>query len=318
MTVTPALPDYHLLRPNAVGIPLLLRNGDRLTHRQQATLFDVLGEDHAADLPTANLSKSARAYLAALGVLDPDADAEAAGLIWLHALAIGYSPAYLVENADGIRRDWPRIPLPSTRRALEASAALGEQLAALLDPDVEVPGVTTGKVAPVFRTIGPITKSGGGAIDPSGGDLALTAGWGHSGKDGVTMPAKGRIEARPYTPEERQAITAEAAARTVSAKSLLGLLGAETYDVYLNDSAYWRHVPRNVWEYRIGGYQILKKWLSYREADLLGRSLTPEEARQVTNISRRLAAILLLQPKADENYERVKAHAFPWPTIVPA
>ena len=34
---------------------------------------------------------------------DPDADAKTAGLVWMHALAIGYSPAYLSENADGIR-----------------------------------------------------------------------------------------------------------------------------------------------------------------------------------------------------------------------
>ena len=34
----------------------------------------------------------------------------------MHALAIGYSPAYLSENADGIRRDWPRIPLPADER----------------------------------------------------------------------------------------------------------------------------------------------------------------------------------------------------------
>ena len=63
----------------------------------------------------------------------------------MHALAIGYSPAYLSENADGIRRDWPRIPLPDNRKTLEASAALGRQVAALLDTESEVSGVTAGK-----------------------------------------------------------------------------------------------------------------------------------------------------------------------------
>ena len=92
-------------------------------------------------MPTANLSPAARAYLAALGIADPDDDAEIAPglrayeLIWLHALAIGYSPAYLRENADGIRGDWPRIPLPASRDALLASAALGQQIAALLDTE---------------------------------------------------------------------------------------------------------------------------------------------------------------------------------------
>ena len=67
---------------------------------------------------TANLSPSARAYLASLGLPDPDADQATAELIWYHALAVGYSPAYLAENADGIRQDWPRIPLPQAKDAL--------------------------------------------------------------------------------------------------------------------------------------------------------------------------------------------------------
>ena len=49
------------------------------------------------------------------------------------------------------------------------------------------------------------------------------------------------------------------------------LLGSATRNVYLNDVAYWKNVPANVWEYYIGGYQVIKKWLSYRENGLLGR-----------------------------------------------
>ena len=44
------------------------------------------------------------------------------------ALAIGYAPACLTEKADGIRQDWPRIPLPDTREVLEHSACLGRSL----------------------------------------------------------------------------------------------------------------------------------------------------------------------------------------------
>jgi len=65
--------------------------------------------------PRANLSKPVRTYLAKLGIKDPDADAMTTGLIWMHALAIAYSPGYLTENADGIRRDWPHIPMPGNR-----------------------------------------------------------------------------------------------------------------------------------------------------------------------------------------------------------
>jgi len=66
-------------------------------------------------------------------------------------------------------------------------------------------------------------------------------------------------------------------------------LGETTCDVYLNEAAYWRNVPARVWNYYIGGYQVIKKWLSYREHDLLGRSLTFDEAREVTHMARRLA-----------------------------
>ena len=45
----------------------------------------------------------------------------------------------------------------------------------------------------------------------------------------------------------------------------LPVLGHRTFDVYLNGNAFWRNVPAAVWNYRLGRYQVLKKWLSYRE-----------------------------------------------------
>jgi hypothetical protein len=233
----------------------------------------------------------------------------------MHALAIGYSPAYLTENADGIRRDWPRVPLPSDRKDLEASAALGDHISAMLDTEAGVPGVTTGKIGAIFKMIGLITKVGGGQLDAASDDLAVTAGWGHLGKDGVTMPGKGRVIERNYEADELKAIAAEAEARGTSIDEVLGLLGDKTCDVYFNGAAYWRNVPRNVWEYYIGGYQVIKKWLSYRELNLLGRPMKAEEAREVMNTARRIAAIVLLQPKLDESYRAVKDEAFDWNSV---
>jgi hypothetical protein len=235
-----------------------------------------------------------------------------AGLVWMHALAIGYSPAYLGENADGIRRGWPRIPLPANRKALEASAALGEQIAALLDTEADIPGVTRVKIAPVVKAIGLVTKTGGGQLDASGDDLAVKAGWGHFGKAGVVMPAKGKLGERQYNEDEAKAIDAEAAARGMTPAEVRRLLGETTCDVYLNETAYWRNIPRNVWDYTIGGYQVIKKWLSYREDKILGRALKPEEVREVMNMARRIAAIILLQPKLDENYRNVAQATYDW------
>ena len=86
-----------------------------------------------------------------------------------------------------------------------------------------------------------------------------------------------------------------------------------TCDVYLNEVAYWRNIPAKVWGCYIGGYQVIKKWLSYREKPLLGRPLTPEEIDEVTHMARRLAAIVLLEPALNGNYQSVKAHPYPWP-----
>lgn len=249
----------------------------------------------------ANLSTAARNYLAKLGLVDPDSDREIAELIWLHALAIGYSPAYIAEHADGIRSDWPRIPLPATREALQASAKLGREVAALLDTETPVPGVTAGKIRDVLQPIAVISRKGDGALQL--GEFKLTAGWGHAGKAGVTMPGKGRIEPRTAHVDELD-------------PHLTGTQAAsKTFDVFLNPTAYWKNVPVPVWEFTIGGYQVMKKWLSYREFELLGRALSLDEIKEVGAMARRLAALVLLQPALDDNYQVVSAATYPWPGI---
>ncbi len=314
---TSAVGAQHALSTDAYYVPLRLRPGitARPGKAKQEALFApdmVLGEAE-----TANLSPAARAYLVGLGIFEPDADADTADLIWMHALAMGYSPAYLVENADGLRQDWPRIPLPTAKDALLASAALGRQVAALLDSDTPVPGVTAGGIRPELREIARVTSTSGRPLDPDAGDLALTVGWGHAGKAGVIMPGRGRLLPRPYTPEEETAIRHGAADLGVAADDAFATLGAATSDVYLNDHAYWRNVPTEVWSFTIGGYQVMKKWLSYREQSLLGRPLTAAEATEVRDMARRLAALRLLQPALDANYRAVIAATYPWPAATP-
>jgi hypothetical protein len=304
MTMTACLPDYHLLRPNAVAIPIRLRKvpNARLKKADDGNgEFDsILRESAPAygtgdDKITANLSKAARTYLAKLGINHPEADTETAALIWMHALAIGYTSAYLAENADGIGQDWPRIPLPNSKAALLASAELGAQVAALLDAETPLPGVDAGRIRSDLVKIAVVTRLSNETLN-----LSLTAGWGHEGKGGVTMPGKGKLVIRNYATDEAPAPEA------------LPLLGPSTCDVYLNNAACWKNIPANVWDYTIGGYQVLKKWLSYREYGLLGRALTADEAREVTHNARRIAALLLLQPKLDLNYATVKSAVAAW------
>jgi hypothetical protein len=129
------------------------------------------------------------------------------------------------------------------------------------------------------------------------------------------MPGKGRVVTRDYTTDELAAIESGAAALGLGTTHARALLGEQTCDIYLNGVAYWKNVPARVWEYTIGGYQVMKKWLSYRERPLLGRALTVEEVREVTAMARRIAAILLLEPALDANYQAVKAATIDWSNI---
>ncbi len=228
----------------------------------------------------------------------------------MHALAVGYSPAYLSENADGIRKDWPRIPLPGTKLLLESSARLGEKVAAFLNTENQVSGVTATPLRLEMPKIAVITREEGGQLQPK--ELAVTVGWGHAGQNGVVMPGKGKVVERDYTVEEKQSIVIGAEKQGIPAQKAFELLGEHTFDIYLNEVAYWENIPTKVWEYTIGGYQVIKKWLSYREADLLERPLTSDEAREVMNMARRIAAIILLQPALDENYKLCKANTYKW------
>ena len=117
----------------------------------------------------------------------------------------------------------------------------------------------------------------------AGEDFAVTAGWGHFGSGEAVMPGQGRAVERAYTPEEQAALG-----------DTLPMLGDTTHDIHLNDRAFWRNVPATVWNYKLGGYQVLKKWLSYRERDILGRVLKPEEVQHFTDTARRIAAIVRL------------------------
>ena len=298
---SPHVCDYHSISGEARHFPVLLNDSRALKPGQ---LFDdTLLADCAAPRP--NLSPSAVEYLTTIGVGDAHSP-------WLHVIAIGFSPRYLMENRGGVRQDWPRIPLPNSKDLLLASAELGRKVADLLDPETDVDGVTAGSLRPEIKVFGAATRVDGVNLNEGAGDLAVTAGWGHAGQGGVTMPGKGKAIARPYASEELATIGQGAEALGLSLEQALAGLGESTVDVYLNDVAYWRCVPSGVWNYTIGGYQVMKKWLSYREKALLGRDLRVEEVREVMRMARRIAAILLLQPALDANYEAVKASTWSW------
>ncbi len=150
-------------------------------------------------------------------------------------------------------------------------------VAALLDSELPV---SSGIGTPLRTEIAvPDTATG---RYMAGEDFAVTAGWGHFGAGDAVMPGRGRIVERAYRPDEHSALTEHVA-----------VLGETTFDVYLNGEAFWRNVPTAVWDYRLGGYQVLKKWLSYRENTVLDRRLLPEEVQHFADTARRIGALLI-------------------------
>ena len=231
---------------------------------------DGLGTDESGAQRRPNLTLAAQRYLDRLGAGVED--------IFHHVLSVLHDPAHREANAGALRMEWPRIPLPGwpdgdedgAADELATSAARGRELAALLDSDTPVPGVTEGALRPEIAVVAvPSTVDGGNMM---GDDFALTAGWGHFGQGEAVMPGQGRVVERPYTAEECSALGGAVSA-----------LGETTFDIYLNDRAYWRNVPASVWGYKLGGYQVLKKWLSYREEKVLGRALLPTEVQHFTD-----------------------------------
>lgn len=255
----------------------------------------------------ANLSKSARQYLASLTSANPDEDEALSRSLWYHVLAILYTPLYLAEHVSAVRSDWPRIPLPATLAGLQHSAQLGLTAGQLLNMDSAALGVTTGKLRKELSFLGRVSGP------QKGLSLAITAGWGHGQKEkDIVMPGRGIEKRREFTADEMNAIVQGAAELALEPDDVTTLWGSQTLDIYLNNETFWSNVPEAVWDYAIGGYQVLKKWLSYRERQVLGRYITKEEAREFTHMVRRIAALLLLEPELDKNYSAIKANCHPW------
>ena len=195
-----------------------------------------------------------------------------------HVLAVSARPGVSHEVQRGriyALMEWPRIPLPGwpdgseggAAEALSESAAHGRR---------DSPAAGHRKRTRRASASGPLRPEIAAIAVPSttsdhrnmaGPDFNLDAGWGHFGREpgGHARPGP-RDPPRLHIGRTRRPLQRHTRPRSQT-----------TFDIYLNDRAYWKNIPAAVWNYKLGGYQVLKKWLSYRERRVLGRALRPEE-----------------------------------------
>ena len=335
-------PDY-----NAMNADALRAEGPRipLPHWAELSVNPAAPLRHSGEDRNPG-STASRARGLDTGVRRYDGGRASAGIQTSGETAAGETASARSPGGEGGTRTAPTSePAEEATETLAASAVRGRELAALLDPDTDVPGVTTGPLRPEVAAIAVPTTTDNSQMD--GDDFALTASWGYFGSTGAVMPGTGRDLERAYTQAEREALgtssprdgdptpspsmgegwgegdqgvnpregASSVHGSTSSPRTEEGspgfpvkpgmtdqgaALGDTTFDIYLNDRAYWRNVPAAVWRYKLGGYQVLKKWLSYRERTILSRPLQPEEVQHFTDTARRIGAILLLTGARDK------------------
>lgn len=246
---------------------------------------------------TANLSEKSRLWLSHLGISDLVGNADNAEGPWYHALSICYSPKYVSENQEVLCVDWPRVPIPRKIELFEESILKGLTISKLLDlEDSDIDSVIHNDI----RQFGLVQHN----------DLTINAGWGRKSKGNVTG-GKGRIEFREWSGAEKQNLVRICRKLNVEVTRGFELLG-KACDIYLNDTNYWKGVPESVWNFRIGSYQVIKKWLSYREDKIIEREILVPEARTVTNIVWRLMTLVLMGDALDKNYDNCCSNSFNW------
>jgi hypothetical protein len=75
--------------------------------------------------------------------------------------------------------------------------------------------------------------------------------------------------------------------------------------VWINRTQYFEGVPRAVWEFRVGGYQVCEKWLKDRK----GRTLSHDELEHYRRVAAALARTIELMAEIDQ---AIEAHGG-WP-----
>lgn len=275
--------DLHVHDRGSVGFPVHVRS-------------DVTSDGFFAvaesDLePKANLRNAVmKACGSAWGVQDLDNQNSAIGLTRrvMHAiLAATSSPQYQDDHREHLLHgEWARVPLPKDKDVFDDLVSAGELLAILLDPFKEARDAVEAVLgSATAANLAVLSREGGGTVRQ--GELVVEVSY--------YGAAKGRWRQRP----------------AAEAEPMHAAWGDSSGDLYINKEICFKHVPRAVWEFELGGYPVVKKWLGYRHSRFRdGSPLSLREKDQLRQMVQRLAAVLALGSRLDELYARAAADAF--------
>jgi len=200
-------------------------------------------------------------------------------------VAVCHSPAYETEHKESLAQDWAHIPIPRDRTKFLQLAQAGATVAVLLDPLKSASGAIREILPKSSVQFGIVERTDGKSVTTA--DLAVeysffgaaVGGWRH----------------RPTEPAELPNAA----------------LGKSTGDLFINDRVRLRNVPQSVWEYQLGGYPVIKKWLGYRDRGRRGdKPLSVQEMNHLRNMVQRIAALLVFHSTLDQLYEAASDHSF--------
>ena len=197
--------------------------------------------------------------------------------IFCYIYAILHSPTYRERYAEFLKIDFPRIPLTSNREQFKALAEKGAELVAL--HLMESP-----------------------ALNP------LITGFPVGGSDEVRkIRYVERVEEKEEPPRKETPPPVKvfnyslplASERQVEVKTDLvpkPKPKRPTSRVYINETQYFEGIEPDVWEFQIGGYQVLNKWLKDRK----GRKLTFDDMFHYQKIVVALKETMRLMGEIDD------------------
>lgn len=189
--------------------------------------------------------------------------------IFHYAYAIFHSPTYRTRYAEFLKIDFPRLPLTSDVSLFRALAALGADLVALHLLEDDYPAASWNPP----QSPHPWGEAGSPLQHPITTFV--------EGANGATMGAFSKSACYENGPDHSGRVYLDTSNRA--------------------RSSYFDGVPEDVWNFHVGGYQVLYKWLYDRRGSGgdPGRTLTPEDIAHYQRIVVALKETMRLMTEID-------------------